>query len=171
LLDDFYGVFASGMHSLGTPVYSRRFFDVACEALRDLLAVVVVRLGGRTEAAAILVRHGRSIEVPWAAATARAKKAALNMKMYWAMLQYSIAAGAESFDFGRSTVGSGTYSFKQQWGAQPVQLHWHYWLPPGKAVPMLNHSNKKYAFAAAAWRKMPLWCANLIGPRIARSLP
>ncbi len=171
LLDDFYEVFASSMHSLGTPVYSRRFFDVVCAALHDSVAVLVVRLDGTPQAAALVVRHGRTVEVPWAAATPRGKKAAINMKMYWAMLQHSIVAGAEAFDFGRSTVGSGTYAFKQQWGAEPRQLHWHYWLRSGTKVPMLNHVNPKYALAGAVWRRMPLWCANLLGPQIAKNLP
>ena len=56
-------------------------------------------------------------------------------------------------------------------GAEPVQLHWHYWLANGGELPKLNHSNPKYARAAALWRRMPLWCANLVGPRIARYLP
>ena len=171
LMDEFYRVFASGMHDLGTPVYSRKFFDVVCDAMGDLLAVIIVRAGGEAQAAAIVIRHDSSIEVPWAAATEAAKRGALNMRMYWEMLRYSVGAGAESFDFGRSTSDSGTYRFKAQWGAEPVQLHWHYWLAHGGELPKLNHSNPKYARAAALWRRMPLWCANLVGPRIARYLP
>ena len=72
---------------------------------------------------------------------------------------------------GAATVDSGTYRFKSQWGAVPQQLHWHYCLEPGVALPKLNHSNPKYARAAAIWRSMPLWCANLIGPHISRHLP
>lgn len=171
LMDEFYAVFASGMHDLGTPVYSRKFFDVVCDAMAELLAVIVVRVGGRAQAAAVVIRHGSSIEVPWAAATEAAKRGALNMRMYWEMLRHAVDAGAETFDFGRSTSDSGTYRFKAQWGAEPVQLHWHYWLANGGELPKLNHSNPKYARAAALWRRMPLWCANLVGPRIARYLP
>jgi hypothetical protein len=82
-----------------------------------------------------------------------------------------VACGAGEFDFGRSTAGSGTYRFKSQWGAKPRQLHWHYILPPGKSVPMLNQTNSRYALAAALWKRLPLWCANLIGPQIIRNLP
>lgn len=171
LLPEFYQVFAPAMHDLGTPVYPRDFFEVAYRALRDLCAVLVVRVQGTAQAAAIVVRHGREMEVPWAAASAAAKRGAINMRMYWEMLRYSIAQGASAFDFGRSTVDSGTYRFKAQWGAQPVQLHWHYWLPEGRPLPKLNQSNPKYARAASLWRRMPLWCANLIGPRIVRNLP
>jgi serine/alanine adding enzyme len=171
LLPEFYQVFAPAMHRLGTPVYSRRFFEVACRAFGPLCAVLVVRGQGEPQAAAIVVRHRDRIEVPWAAATEAAKRGAINMRMYWEMLRYSIGAGAQAFDFGRSTVDSGTYRFKAQLGATAQQLHWHYWLRGGGEVPKLNQSNPKYARAADLWRRMPLWCANLIGPYIVRNLP
>jgi FemAB-related protein (PEP-CTERM system-associated) len=171
LIPEFYAVFASGMHELGTPVYSRRFFEVVCGAFEDVLEVLVVRRAGIVEAAAITIRHGQRVEVPWAAATGAGKRASLNMRMYWEMLKRSVESGAREFDFGRSTVDSGTYRFKAQWGAVPQQLHWHYCLAPGVALPQLNHSNPRYARAAAIWRSMPLWCANLLGPHISRHLP
>jgi FemAB-related protein (PEP-CTERM system-associated) len=171
LIPEFYKVFASGMHELGTPVYSRRFFEVVCRALEDVLEVLVVRKAGMVEAVAITIRHGQRVEVPWAVCTDAGKRASFNMRMYWEMLKRSVESGASEFDFGRSTADSGTYRFKAQWGAVPRQLHWHYCLAPGVALPQLNHSNPKYARAAAIWRSMPLWCANLIGPRISRHLP
>jgi FemAB-related protein (PEP-CTERM system-associated) len=171
ILDEFYAVFSSTMHRLGTPVYPRKFFDIVFDALDRAVSVIVVRAFGRVQAAAIVVQHGRRIEVPWAAATEAAKTASLNMKMYSEMLIQSIRLGAAAFDFGRSTAGSGTYRFKAQWGAKEEQLHWHYWLSEGRDVPKLNHANPRYARAAALWRRMPLWCANLLGPHISRHLP
>jgi serine/alanine adding enzyme len=171
LLADFYRVFAPVMHELGTPVYPERFFHTALKAFDELASVLVIRVRGEAQAAAITVRHGRQVEVPWAAATGAAKRNAINMRMYSELLRSAIQSRAESFDFGRCTVGSGTYRFKEQWGAVPRQLHWYYWLPAGAALPMLNHANPKYAMAAALWRRMPLWCANLLGPQIVRHLP
>jgi FemAB-related protein (PEP-CTERM system-associated) len=171
LLPEFYRIFAPVMHELGTPVYPERFFHTALKAFGDLAAVLVIRVRGEARAAAITVRHGPKVEVPWAAATGAAKRTSLNMRMYWELLRSAIQSGAESFDFGRCTVGSGTYRFKEQWRAVPRQLHWYYWLPAGAALPMLNHTNPKYAMAAALWRRMPLWCANFLGPQIVRHLP
>jgi FemAB-related protein (PEP-CTERM system-associated) len=171
LLDDFYRVFASTMHQLGTPVYARRFFKVVVEALDGAVELLVFRMGGEPCAAAVVVQHGSRLEVPWAAATPRAKSASINMRMYWEMLTRAIDRGFESFDFGRSSPGGGTYRFKAQWGAEPQQLYWHYWLRGGGPIPQLNHSNRKYALAAAAWRRLPLWCANALGPFLARNLP
>ena len=171
LIADFYDVFAESMHQLGTPVYPRRFFDVVCRALQDGVRVLVIRVNGHAMAAAIVVRHGSSTEVPWAAARVAAKRTSLNMRMYWEMLCEAIDSGSTSFDFGRSSIDSGTYRFKLQWGAKPQQLHWYYWLPTGARVPQLNHANPKYALAAQVWRRLPLWCANLLGPQISPHLP
>lgn len=171
LVKDFYTVFASTMHELGTPVYPRRFFETFCRSLPELSRVLVVKSNGVVHAASIVIRHGARLEVPWAAATAHAKRNSINMRLYWEMLSFAVRGSARQFDFGRSTVDAGTYRFKAQWGAQPMQLRWHYWLPDGAAIPQLNHSNPKYAVAANLWRRMPLWCANLIGPHIARNLP
>ena len=139
--------------------------------MADLMSVVVIRVKGRAEAAAIVVRHGAQVEVPWAVASLWAKRNSINMRMYWEMLQSAVSTGASVFDFGRCTRDSGTYRFKKQWGAVKQQLYWHYWLPNGASVPKLNHSNPKYSMAINAWRKMPLWCANLVGPRISGKLP
>ena len=171
LIPDFYRVFAPAMHALGTPVYPRRFFEVVYDALRDVSEILIVRMHGKPHAVAFLVKHGRTMEVPWAVASPEAKRASVNMRMYWELLTRSIQNGVAAFDFGRSTVDSGTYRFKAQWGAVPHQLHWHYWLSAGAPVPKLNQSNPKYARAAEIWRRMPLWCANALGPYIIRNLP
>lgn len=171
LIHEFYRVFAPAMHALGTPVYPRRFFEVVYDALRDVSELLVVRMHGRPHAVAFLVNHGKTMEVPWAVASPQAKQASVNMRMYWELLTRSIQKGVGAFDFGRSTVDSGTYRFKAQWGAVPHQLHWHYWLPAGAPIPKLNQSNPKYARAADIWRRLPLWCANSVGPYIIRNLP
>lgn len=171
LVPDFYRVFSESMRDLGTPVYPRRFFEVACDAFGDLLSVVVVRVQRKPQAVAMLVRHGRSIEVPWAAATPEAKRSAVNMRIYWEMIARAVESGAGMFDFGRSTIDSGTYRFKAQWGASPRQLHWHYLLNRTKKIPQLNHSNSRYSLASAAWKRLPVRCAQFIGPWIIRSLP
>jgi len=171
LLDDFYSVFSASMRDLGTPVYPRKFFDVVQRAFGGSSDVLTISVDGTAHAAAIIVKHGNRIEVPWAACSPQGKPMALNMRMYWEMLKLSVERGAQAFDFGRSSPDSGTYKFKAQWGAQPWQLHWHYWLPAGAPVPKLNNSNPKFQLATRMWSRLPLWCANAIGPLISRSLP
>ncbi|MGB0129445.1 MAG: peptidoglycan bridge formation protein FemAB, partial [Rhodocyclaceae bacterium] len=91
--------------------------------------------------------------------------------MYWSALKYACDAGFCTFDFGRSTHGEGTFKFKQQWGAEPEQSYWYYWLNEGQPLPQLNPGNPKYRLAIDIWRKLPVPLTKIIGPRIVRNIP
>jgi len=75
------------------------------------------------------------------------------------------------FDFGRSSRDSNTLRFKKQWGAQPHELYWHYWLPEGRELPALNPNNPKFRLMVEAWKRLPLWVANRLGPGIVKDIP
>jgi FemAB-related protein (PEP-CTERM system-associated) len=171
LLPRFYAVFARNMRDLGTPVYARSFFATIARELADHMDVVVAELHGQPVAAGILLHSGGRTEIPWASSLRSANRLGVNMLMYWESLKHAISRGSRVFDLGRSTRDSGTYRFKRQWGAEPVPMYWHYWLPGGGPLPRLNPSNPKYAMAIAAWRRLPLWLANGLGPHVVRNLP
>lgn len=171
LLDEFYAVFSRNMRDLGTPVYSKRWFAAILEALPDRTRVFIVRHGGKPVAAAILVGDRGYLEIPWASSLREFNSVGVNMLLYWNVLEYACAQRYEVFDFGRSTLDSGTFKFKSQWGAQPHQLYWHYWIRGGGEPPVMNPSNPKYRLAVAAWRRLPLMVANRLGPLLVRNLP
>jgi serine/alanine adding enzyme len=173
LLPSFYQVFARTMRDLGTPVYPVRFFKAILERFPAETQIVVVDHDGAPAAAGFLVFDGESAEIPWAACRNDAKPLGMNMKLYWELLMTSIGRSCTRFDFGRSTIDSGTYRFKQQWGAKPRQLHWHRWERRQRA-----HSGDDAAdggrlrrYATSAWRRLPLPIANFLGPRISPGLP
>ena len=93
------------------------------------------------------------------------------MLLYSSALEYACQEGFQHFDFGRSTPGSGTYRFKEQWGARPVPLRWYYWLRDGNELPQLNPQNPKYSLAIKMWQKLPLAFTTLVGPHIVKYLP
>jgi serine/alanine adding enzyme len=171
LLDDFYAVFARNMRDLGTPVYPRAWFLAIAAAFPEHAQICVVRLNGRPVAAGFLLRHGNTMEIPWASSVSEFNREGVNMLLYWSVLCAAIAQGCRRFDFGRSSKDSGIYKFKQQWGASPEQLEWHYWVRAGDQLPGLTPSNPKYRLAIAAWRKLPLRLANFLGPHIVKNLP
>jgi FemAB-related protein (PEP-CTERM system-associated) len=172
LLDDFYRVFAANMRDLGTPVYSREFFEII---LRSGPGEPVIVVGfderGRAVSTAFLLRFAGRMEVPWASTLRAANAMNANMALYWHILQYACEQRCHTFDFGRSTADAPTYRFKKQWGAQPVQLHWHYWLADGGELPRLNPDNPKYRAAIAIWQRLPVWLTKLIGPPVVKNLP
>jgi len=171
LVPAFYHVFARNMRDLGTPVYSRRWFELVMTAFPDRTRLAVVRLKGEPIAAALTYRTGPTVEVPWASSIRDHNALCPNHLMYWHMLQSAQAVGAEVFDFGRSTPGEGTYKFKEQWGATAVPLTWEYCFLDGAAVPDASPANPKYRMAIDLWKHFPLWLANVVGPRIVRDIP
>lgn len=171
-LDDFYDVFSHNMRDLGTPVYGKAFFRTILNAFPDSTWIMTVRTReGRAVAAGFLLGFRDMIEIPWASSLRKYNHQSPNMLLYWSALKFAADRGFGTFDFGRSTPGEGTYKFKQQWGAGPVQLYWHYWLNEGVAMPEINPKNPKYQLAIKIWRRLPVGLTRLIGPAIARNLP
>ena len=171
IVDRFYVVFSRNMRDLGTPVYAKAMFDDILRRFPEESSIVLIEIQGRPAAAAFLLHFRDTTEVTWASADRQFNKISINMFMYWEILKFSIERGSTIFDFGRSTVESGSYRFKKQWGAKPVQLYWNYWLKEGHTLPKMNPDNPKYALAISAWKKLPLRISNLLGPHIVRHLP
>jgi len=172
LLDDFYQVFATNMRDLGTPVYSRTFFQnlITCE-LQEQFHIGVVYKDGSPVSCCFLMGHKDMLEIPWASTLSSFNHMNANMFMYWEILKKAISEKYDFFDFGRSSKDAGTFRFKKQWGAKPEQLYWHYWLSEGGALPELNPNNPKYRLIISVWQRMPVWLTKLIGPRLVKFLP
>lgn len=173
LLNDFYGVFCRTMRDLGTPVYPRRFFAAILERFPTECLLVVVNRRGAPAAGGFLVMSGGRAEIPWAACREDAKPAGFNMRLYWELLRTVLERGCCQFDFGRSTLDSGTYKFKLQWGAKPLQLYWHRWEKgtAATAAPQPAAEGRAMRHAIAIWKRLPMGLANTLGPLVSPSLP
>ena len=171
LLNEFYSVFSQNMRDLGTPVYSRNFFSNILKTFTQTCCIVVIRLAGRPVAAGFLLGHRDTLEIPWASSLREVNRLSMNMLLYHEALKYALAHGYRHFDFGRSSRDSGTYRFKQQWGAQPRALYWHYWQASGDALPSLNPDNPRFALAIKVWKRLPLKVTTALGPLIVKKLP
>jgi FemAB-related protein (PEP-CTERM system-associated) len=173
LLNEFYAIFSRTMRDLGTPVYPKRFFEALIRRFPQECTLVVVDRGGQPVATGWLVISRGAAEIPWAACNEDAKPAGFNMRLYWELLAACVARGCTTFDFGRSTVDSGTYRFKKQWGAEPVQLYWHRWErnPSHEDAGRPDSQRGLMQKATAVWRRMPLPLANALGPLVSPGLP
>lgn len=170
-LDHFYGVFSRNMRDLGTPVYSRNFFKSILKHFPKEAHIAVVSLGKQPLAAGFLCNFRDTIEIVWASSDRRYNHLAPNMLLYSTVLEYACKEGFRRFDFGRSTPGSGTYRFKEQWGAKPVPLFWYYWMREESALPNISPSNAKFQLGIALWRKMPVTLTRWLGPSIVKFIP
>lgn len=170
-LEPFYEVFSRNMRDLGTPVYSKSFFKNILKIFPGTSWICTVYKGAVPVASGFLVGFRETIEIPWASSLSEYNRFSPNMLLYWSVLKFACDRGFKTFDFGRSTLGEGTYRFKAQWGATPFPLYWHYWIEKGRALPELNPKNPKYRAAITFWKKLPVGLTKVIGPLIVRNLP
>ena len=171
LLDGFYEVFARNMRDLGTPVYAKNFFKRVLTSFPDSSRVLAVYYENRIIAAGMALWFRDVLEIPWASSIGEYNALCPNNMLYWEAIKFAINNGFKKFDFGRSTLNEGTFNFKKQWGALPVQLYWQYLLREGQTIPHLSPSNPKYRTAIRVWQKLPVPVTKLLGPLIVQNIP
>lgn len=170
LLPEFYDVFCRNMRDLGTPVYGRRLFEAMLQSFGDDAEFCVIRNEGRAIAAGLLIHGDGVTQVPSASSLRGFNHLNANMLMYWNLLSRAVERGSRSFDFGRSSEGSGTHRFKKQWGAQEFPSIWQYYVRKGDADAMRPDSATNQRLIRI-WQRLPVWLTRLIGPRIVRGIP
>jgi FemAB-related protein (PEP-CTERM system-associated) len=163
-------IYAESVRNLGTPVFSRRYFQLLVDAFRNSVDILTVT-DREVPIASVLNFYFRDQVLPYyGGGTLAARERAGNDFMYWEVMRRAGERGCTTFDFGRSKVGTGAFAFKKNWGFTPEPLQYRYWLKPGASIPDHNPLNPKYRLFIAAWKKLPLPVANILGPPIVRSI-
>ena len=170
-LDNFFTVFSINMRDLGTPVYPLRFFRNILERFPGNTRICTVYQENMPVASGFLAGWKDKLEIPWASSLRQFNRMSPNMLLYWSCMAVACEQGYAVFDFGRSTVGESTFRFKEQWGALPVPLYWHFWMPRNKPMPELTTKNPKYRIAISLWKKLPVPVTRFLGPRIVKNIP
>jgi FemAB-related protein (PEP-CTERM system-associated) len=166
----FYGLLARKWHELGSPLMPRSFFEAMEAVFGSDLEYVVVRRSNIPVAAGVLLRAGSRVEIPWAASDRSYDRISVNMLLYWGALARAIERGATTFDFGRSTPGSGNTRFKLQWGAVEQPLLWNV-RTSGDRGRASERGGRGRSWAAAIWRRLPAAAARSLGPALAARVP
>ena len=163
-------IYAESVRNLGTPVFSRRYFRILMDSFADAADIVTV-LDQQTPIAAVMNFYFRDEVLPYyGGGSAAARGRAGNDFLYWETMRRAADRGCRLFDFGRSKIGTGSFAFKHNWGFDPAPLNYRFRLKSGHAMPDHNPLNPKYRTFIAAWKRLPLPLANLLGPSIVRGI-
>jgi FemAB-related protein (PEP-CTERM system-associated) len=163
-------IYAESVRNLGTPVFSVKYFRILADVFRENMDVLTVRDAGRPVAAVMNFYFRHEVLPYYGGGTAAARECYGNDFMYWEVMRRAAARGCRLFDYGRSKLGTGAFAFKKNWGFVPEPLHYRFRLAPGAAVPQTNPLNPKYRLFIAAWKRLPLPLANLLGPHVVRGV-
>lgn len=169
--DRFFSLYADNVHRHGTPALPKRYFDALLEIFDQQCGVLTVVDAGGHPVSSVLSFYFRDEVLPYYAGDAVfARELAANDFKYWELMRRSCEQGIRVFDYGRSKQGTGSYSFKKNWGFTPQPLYYEYCLYRRDSIPQNNPMNAKYRLFIEAWRRMPIGLANWLGPFIVRNL-
>jgi FemAB-related protein (PEP-CTERM system-associated) len=167
----FFQLYADNVHRHGTPAMPKRYFAKLLQVFGKDCEVLIVSSADQRILSGVLSFYFRDEVLPYYAGDfPAARETAANDFKYWELMRRSCERGIKMFDYGRSKKGTGSYSFKTNWGFEPQPLCYEYRLYKRDAIPQNNPSNAKYKLFIEAWRRMPIWLANRIGPHIIRNL-
>lgn len=167
----FFALYADNVHRHGTPALPKRFFATLLDTFGEDCRVLTVTDPAGRPLSSVLSFYFRGEVLPYYAGDdMAARELAANDFKYWALMLDACERGYRCFDYGRSKVGTGPYSFKKNWGFEPQPLAYEYRLFRRDTVPQNNPMNPKYRLFIALWRRLPLGVANAVGPHIVRHL-
>jgi len=171
-LPSFFRIFSRNMRDLGSPTHSIDFFRSLIEVMDERCRLYLTYdRDERPVAGGIAISFRDTVTVPWASSLRSKRSDCPNHSLYWRILRDSQLQGAATFDFGRSSQGTGTFHFKKQWGTEIHPLEWTF---------LDNHRNlekdyylkpQRHSTVVRIWQRLPLSTTVWLGPWIRRQLP
>lgn len=169
--DAFHELFAANQHALGTPVLPRRFLrSLVTEADELGTRILVVEHEGEPVGACLSFVFGEAVMPYYAGATTERRELRANHGLYLNLLRTARRDGLTWFDFGRSKVDSGSYHFKRRWGFDIHPMHYRYRLIGVDERHRLDPQDPRYRRKIEAWKRLPRWAADTVGPWLSPSL-
>jgi FemAB-related protein (PEP-CTERM system-associated) len=165
-----YACYSASVRNLGTPVFPKRLFTAMLDAFFDSSDILTVWQGDTPLASVLSFYHDGAVLPFWGGGVFEARSARANEVMYYELMLHGRRQGMQRFDFGRSKVGSGPFSFKKNWGFEPEPLTYAAWTAPGAPPRNIDPTDASYSRKIELWKKLPLPLANTLGPWIARGL-
>lgn len=170
-VDRFFTLYADNVLRHGTPAMPKRYFAKLLEIFgKDCDVLTVVDPEGRPISSVLSFYFRDEILPYYAGDDVAARELAGNDFKYWELMRRACERGLRVFDYGRSKQGTGSYSFKKNWGFEPKPLYYEYCLYRRDSIPQNNPSNAKYRLFIEGWRRLPVGVANWLGPFIVRNL-
>ncbi|WP_418647192.1 FemAB family XrtA/PEP-CTERM system-associated protein [Thauera butanivorans] len=170
-VERFFALYSDNVLRHGTPALPKKFFQRLKATFGDDCEVLTVTDADGRPLSSVLSFYFRDEVLPYYAGDdVAARELAANDFKYWELMRRACERGCKVFDYGRSKIGTGPYSFKKNWGFEPQPLSYEYRLYKRDGVPQNNPMNPKYRAFIALWKRLPLGVANAIGPHIVRNL-
>jgi FemAB-related protein (PEP-CTERM system-associated) len=170
-LSIFYEIYAHSVQHLGTPVFSKRLFQVLLEEFGKACEIAVVWHKAQAIAGVLSFRFRNCILPYYGGSLAEGRPLAANNFMYWEVMKRALESGVRHFDFGRSKLGTGSYAFKTQWNMRERPLPYQFYLVRRQNMPNYSPVNPRFRIAVELWKHLPFRLTKWLGPGLVRLFP
>jgi hypothetical protein len=164
-LDKFYQVYVRRMKQLGSPAQAISFFKRLFDYLPEhaFLLTVLDKQTGAVAGGMILLSNpsNSTVYYPYGANLSEYNNKYLNNFMYWEAVRFGIRNGYQYLDLGRSQTGSGTYKYKEQWGAKAEKLS--YLVYSGGQQAAGAPDKQSLQLFIDLWKVIPSFITNPVG--------
>lgn len=170
-LKDFYNLLSTSYRNLGTPIFSKNYFESLVDVFADDLDIAVIKSKENELSSTVMNFYFNEQVIPYYGGgndSARGLKSA--DFMYYQVMCNASDKGYRWYDFGRSKNDSGPFKYKKNWGMEPKSLYYYYHLVNAKELPNLSPNNPKYKLFIQLWQKLPLKISQIAGPFLSKYL-
>jgi FemAB-related protein (PEP-CTERM system-associated) len=169
-IERFFDAYAVSLRNLGTPVFPKKLFATLRDVFGEDCEILTVTKDDRVISSVLSFFFRDEVLPYYGGGTAEARALKGNDFMYWEVMRRACERGVRVFDYGRSKQGTGSYSFKKNWGFEPEPLFYKYRLVKSREIPNVNPLNPKYQLFVRLWKYLPLSLSKVVGPAISRNL-
>lgn len=165
-VDDYYSVYCKRMKQLGSPSPDISFFKNTLEILPENseLLTVIDNETGKPAGGMFLLTFNDTIYYTWGSSLIEYNNRYINNFMYWEAVKFGIRNGFKHLDLGRSPLGSGTYRFKETWGAEAFKLNYcTFSKRPGAAHGI---QKEDVGLLVELWKVMPRFITDVAGRKL-----
>jgi hypothetical protein len=161
-LRDFFETYSSRMMEKSVPFHNVNYFQSIADTIGPDGEIFAAYRNQRVEGA-MLVLYGReTASYSWGAVNPDSQSVRAGQYLLWEMVKACIARGISRLDLGESSKGSGTWAFKSEFGASPIDIHYYDVMrkkddapsqAPGRqfpAAPRLSLAGRVEAFVLAS---------------------
>ena len=151
------------MHQKGSPTLGKQFFEALQTSPGIYSEMFVAYKDHLPVGAAFSMWYDGYYENTWFSTLTNYNAYYVSYLLHWEMIKSAADKKVHTYSMGRSSIGSGTHKYKMQWPTDEVYLYFSTNCPGPAKV-------KKMIWASTAWKYLPAWFVDAIGPSIAKRI-
>lgn len=170
--DEFYGIYARNLHRHGTPPHSSNFLRNIINEMSQYSELITIWNNQMPIAGMLFFKLNKTVSSCVVCSLREYNLLCPGHLVNWEALKFGVECGFKHFDFGRSTIGTSMYTFKERWGSRPIAIKYDHIMFNNKKSPdsKNKYSGKSATIFSKCWKIIPYSISLWLGPKIRKHI-